>query len=141
MASADTRCFHCGESVPENGEITLQRESRSYPMCCNGCKAVAELIFSSGLDRYYQFRQTESRKASDDRERTQLAWQSCDQRQAMWGIGLPDGSRELLLQTEGIRCAACSWLRPDTAEPHRHESDGTGLQASFADRQRGRAPA
>ncbi len=27
-----------------------------------------------------------------------------------WGTDLCNGTRELLLQTEGIRCAACSWL-------------------------------
>jgi Cu2+-exporting ATPase len=79
-------------------------------MCCNGCLAVADLIFNSGLDRYYQFRQAEGRKASDDRERAQLAWRSCDDRENLWGTRLEDGSCELLLQTEGIRCAACSWL-------------------------------
>ena len=63
MASPDIRCFHCGEPVPEDCEITLEREGQSYPMCCNGCLAVAGLIFSSGLDRYYQLRQAEGRKA------------------------------------------------------------------------------
>jgi Cu2+-exporting ATPase len=71
---------------------------------------VAELIFNSGLGRYYQFRQELGRRAEEDLAGEIQAWESCDARESLWGEELPEGRRELLLQTEGIRCAACAWL-------------------------------
>jgi Cu2+-exporting ATPase len=71
---------------------------------------VAELIFATGLGRYYQFRQELGRKAEEDVQRGIAAWQGCDDREELWGTQLADNKRELLLQTEGIRCAACAWL-------------------------------
>jgi Cu2+-exporting ATPase len=71
---------------------------------------VAELINASGLGRYYQFRQSLALKAEQDIDQVVNAWKGCDERESMWGTDLSNGSRELLLQTEGIRCAACSWL-------------------------------
>jgi Cu2+-exporting ATPase len=79
-------------------------------MCCSGCQAVAELIFGAGLGRYYRFRQQLGRKAEEDTLRIYQAWQGCDSRQSLWGSETADGRRELLIQTEGIRCAACAWL-------------------------------
>jgi Cu2+-exporting ATPase len=79
-------------------------------MCCAGCRAVADLIFHSGLDRYYRFRQGESRRASDDLQRERTAWAACDQNESLWGEVWADGGREVLLQSEGIHCAACAWL-------------------------------
>ena len=72
--------------------------------------AVAELIFSSGLGRYYQFRQDLGRKAEEDSKTILKAWRGCDDRESLWGAELAEGRRDLLLQTEGIRCAACAWL-------------------------------
>jgi len=88
MESTENACFHCGEPIP----------------------ADVKLIFGTGLGRYYQFRQELGRTAEEDSKQIVAAWQGCDSRQALWGSELDDGSRELLLQTEGIRCAACAWL-------------------------------
>jgi Cu2+-exporting ATPase len=110
MGHAETRCFHCGESIPPGADFTLELDGEAYPMCCAGCRAVADLIFHSGLDRYYRFRQGESRRAGDDLQRERSAWAACDQNESLWGEARTDGNREVLLQTEGIHCAACAWL-------------------------------
>jgi len=110
MENTDTACFHCGEPIPPGTSLYVARDGRQRPVCCAGCQAVAELIFSSGLGRYYQFRQELGRKAEADLASEIQAWQGCDTRQSLWGEELSDGRRELLLQTEGIRCAACAWL-------------------------------
>jgi Cu2+-exporting ATPase len=68
------------------------------------------LIYGAGLGRYYQFRQELARKAGENIDAEIEAWQGCDDRESLWGTELPDDRRELLLQTEGIRCAACAWL-------------------------------
>jgi len=110
MESTENACFHCGEPIPADVKLFVLRDGQDKPVCCSGCQAVAELIFATGLGRYYEFRQELGRKASEDSLELIEAWQGCDTRESLWGAELNDGARELLLQTEGIRCAACAWL-------------------------------
>ncbi|MDT8320342.1 MAG: heavy metal translocating P-type ATPase [Xanthomonadales bacterium] len=110
MQGADQRCFHCGEPIPVGTDLFVVRQRQRKPVCCAGCQAVAELIFGTGLGRYYEFRQALGRKAAGNIEREMEAWRGCDQRESLWGVESEAGRRELLLQTEGIRCAACAWL-------------------------------
>ncbi len=118
MDAVAVPCFHCGESCPASPVITVQRDGRDLPVCCLGCKAVSELIFSSGLDRYYRFRDGEARKADLDVDALVSAWKRCDEREDLWGAPTGTGIRDLLLQTEGVRCAACAWLIRSRLEPH-----------------------
>jgi Cu2+-exporting ATPase len=110
METSEQVCFHCGEPIPTGTSLFVQRDGERKAFCCAGCQAVAELILHSGLGRYYQFRQELGRKAEVDQARAIAAWEGCDARASLWGAELADGRRELLLQTEGIRCAACAWL-------------------------------
>jgi Cu2+-exporting ATPase len=110
METTETACFHCGGPIPDGISLYLLRDGQQKPVCCSGCRSVAELIFSSGLGRYYQFRQDLGRKAEENLQHEIEAWRGCDDRQSLWGAELAQGRRELLLQTEGIRCAACAWL-------------------------------
>lgn len=110
MGIAENACFHCGEPISAGTALYVQRDGQQRAVCCAGCQAVAELIFRSGLGRYYQFRQELGRKAEADLAHAIVAWEGCDARESLWGAELADGRRELLLQTEGIRCAACAWL-------------------------------
>ena len=110
MESTENGCFHCGEPIPDGTSLYLLRDGQKKAVCCSGCQAVAELIFASGLGRYYQFRQDLGRKAEEDFQNDIAAWRGCDDRESLWGAELAEGRRDLLLQTEGIRCAACAWL-------------------------------
>ncbi len=97
--------------------IEVEHDGERRPVCCHGCQAVSELIFSTGLNRYYQFRTAQARRADDDLERVAAAWAACDQRPDLWGEEAGDGLRDLLLQTEGVSCAACAWLIRSRLEP------------------------
>jgi len=110
MGTHAKSCFHCGEPIPDGVSLYVERDGEQRAVCCAGCQAVAELIFRSGLGRYYQFRQELGRKAEEGVAEQLAAWRGCDARTSLWGEELADGRRELLLQTEGIRCAACAWL-------------------------------
>ena len=49
-------CFHCGEQIPVGVELSIEIDGEAQPMCCPGCRAVAGLISTSGLDSFYQQR-------------------------------------------------------------------------------------
>ena len=57
MESPDKNCFHCGEPIPDGVDLAVSVNDEERPVCCAGCQAVAQLIFGTGLGRYYQFRQ------------------------------------------------------------------------------------
>ncbi len=117
MSAVSNPCFHCGEPCPPGENLTVHRDGEDLPVCCRGCKAVSELIFSSGLDRYYRFREGEARRADEDMDELLAAWRSCDERQDLWGVPEGEGLYDLLLQTEGVQCAACAWLIRSRLEP------------------------
>lgn len=103
-------CFHCGEPVPSTCNLSVEAEGQVQPVCCSGCEAVANLILQSGQSRYYQFRTENALKPVDEDAGIEDSWQRFDERHSLWGSPLKDGRHELLLQVEGIRCAACAWL-------------------------------
>ena len=103
-------CFHCGEPVPPKCKLSVEAEGQIQPVCCSGCEAVARLILQSGQSRYYQFRTENAIKPAEADSGLEQAWQRFDERRSLWGSPLKNGRYELLLQVEGIRCAACAWL-------------------------------
>ena len=110
-------CFHCGEPVPSVCRLEVEIQGQSQPVCCAGCEAVANLILRSGQSRYYQFRTAKATRPTDEDAGVEQAWGHFDERRPLWGSALKDGSYELLLQVEGIRCAACAWLIRGQLEP------------------------
>ncbi len=103
-------CFHCGEPVPASCNLTVEAEGAIQPVCCSGCEAVARLILQSGQSRYYQFRTENAVKPTEEDAAIVDSWKRYDDRHSLWGNPLKNGRYELLLQVEGIRCAACAWL-------------------------------
>ncbi|MCW8926283.1 MAG: heavy metal translocating P-type ATPase, partial [Xanthomonadales bacterium] len=103
-------CFHCGEPVPSACTLSVEVEGEKQAVCCSGCQAVAKLITQSGQSRYYQFRTEPALKPTEEDAEIGEDWQRFDERESLWGNALKDGRYELLLQVEGIRCAACAWL-------------------------------
>lgn len=83
-------CAHCGTLL----------ESAQERFCCAGCQAADAIIRGAGLERYYEEREV------------------CPARPAPlepgWGTvpveARPDGSAEVRLQVDGLRCASCVWL-------------------------------
>ena len=108
--TTDGTCFHCGETIPGDTELVLEIGGQMRAVCCSGCLAVARLIHHSGLENYYRFRQRLGSRIRPDVAARQEAWKTVDDRMSLWGTLRADGDRDLLLQTEGIRCAACAWL-------------------------------
>ena len=110
MTEKTRLCFHCGEPVPSTCNLSVEAEGQVQAVCCSGCEAVANLILQSGQSRYYQFRTENALKPAEEDARIEDTWLRFDERHSLWGSPLKDGRYELLLQVEGIRCAACAWL-------------------------------
>ena len=65
MSAGERACFHCGEPIPRGLVIHARIAGRDEPVCCHGCKAVAEFISGAGLGDYYKYRDTSSTRADE----------------------------------------------------------------------------
>ena len=100
-------CFHCGEPVPVGTSIAASISGQRHAVCCIGCAAAAEWIGSLGLQDYYRLRDSPPPRASAVADFS--AWER-PRLQRMYVHHRPDGSAEVSILLEGLRCAACSWL-------------------------------
>ena len=116
---ATEACFHCGEPVRGHTRWTAMINDQAQPMCCPGCKAVAETIMASGLKDYYRHRtELPELPVNTDRTRGPVARETLTlyDAAAMQDrfVAHQDTTRgneaEATLIIEGITCAACSWL-------------------------------
>ena len=105
-------CFHCGEPAPAGLDLSAEIDGRRQPMCCLGCRAVAEQISEFGLTDYYrhrtEFPKTPEELAPDDLKNLSIF--NNPQIQSEF-VAAKDGQRaEARLIIEGITCPACTWL-------------------------------
>lgn len=106
------RCYHCDQPIGRGVDIHVEIHGASRPMCCQGCKAVAEAIVAGGLDDYYRQRSRMPAKATElvpDFLRDARTYDS-ESVQRAFVRQLEDGEREASLMLTGIECAACAWL-------------------------------
>ncbi|MFC3151145.1 heavy metal translocating P-type ATPase [Litoribrevibacter euphylliae] len=103
-------CYHCGESIPENLDITSDIDDQSRAFCCIGCQAVALTISGAGLENYYQFRTEKAEQASDlsDQQEKYALYDEPSVQQKF--CSYEDNLASATLLIKGITCAACVWL-------------------------------
>ncbi len=100
------RCYHCGEGLPAEA-ITRHIDEELLAFCCHGCAAAAEWIRHSDLGSYYRLRSTAAGRVDEDGVDLTV-W---DRDGVLVEHSHPvDGGREIILLTDGMRCAACAWL-------------------------------
>ena len=114
------QCYHCELPITGKAPFIAQIQSVDQPMCCAGCKAVAEMIDQSGLTRYYDFRSEAATRPESamnlipDELKQQMhfydhpdvAVQFISKSKNKQGIELLDA----YLIIDKITCAACVWL-------------------------------
>ena len=111
-SDAIPRCYHCDQPIDAGTDNYVEIDGASRPMCCAGCKAVAEAIIAGGLADYY--RQRSEMPATPealvpDFLREARVYDHEDAQRA-FVHQLENGEREASLMLEGIECAACAWL-------------------------------
>lgn len=96
-------CEHCQGPIEPGELVTDPASGKSF--CCHGCLGVWRIITGAGLDDFYRRR----------------SWQESGPVQGAFAVSLDEArlndavrhqakGDELILQVEGIRCAACIWL-------------------------------
>ncbi len=101
-------CFHCGLPIPRGISFSAEIGGERRPVCCAGCRAVAELIAGSGLGAYYERREGYARTPEpEDGADQAFLDEPAFQREFVRSDG---DVREATLLVDGIRCAACAWL-------------------------------
>ena len=111
-ASPAATCFHCGLPVPHGLELSVVINSHDQPMCCHGCKAVAQAIIDSGNADFYRHR-TETTPTGqallpDFIRQTRVYDHPEIQKTFVRSTG--EHQQEAALILDGIVCAACVWL-------------------------------
>ncbi len=89
-------CPHCGTPV----------EGDADTFCCHGCETAYAIIRGAGLGRYYE-------------ERTELPPRPEPLRERWNGVvpeAGPDGTCEVRLAIDGLRCASCVWVTEHVLE-------------------------
>ena len=110
MTAARGSCFHCGEPIPAGIVLHARIADRDEPVCCHGCRAVAEFIAGAGLGDYYVYRDASAARADETPRPDRWAAYDRPELAERLSRGNADGTRSITVLLEGLRCAACSWL-------------------------------
>jgi len=100
-------CFHCGEAIPHGVALDACVNGEAHAVCCIGCQAAAQWIATLGLADYYRLRSTPAGRAGAAVDFS--AWDRA-QLQRLYVRHAGNGSAEVCVLVEGLRCAACAWL-------------------------------
>ena len=107
-------CYHCGEPLVERASdyadvVYAELGDTRRPMCCLGCKAVAEFIFNSGLESFYQHR--DAPQSELGLSVGQSDWRIYDDEDLLRRyVHDADSVSESTIDIGGMYCAACTWL-------------------------------
>lgn len=103
-------CFHCGEPSEVPAMFMSTIEGKEQPMCCAGCKAVADLIVESGMTDFYSQRTHYAETPPE--QLLGLDYESYDFSaiSAPNSDSRPQDTQTVQLLIGGMTCAACSWL-------------------------------
>ncbi|MBI4665432.1 MAG: heavy metal translocating P-type ATPase [Nitrospinae bacterium] len=102
-------CFHCGLPLPGSGPVQAEAGGEIKNFCCNGCAAVCQAIFESGLEGYYERANTGQPPFGPPPlppEHPEIY----DMEDVQAGVVAGDGVKEAYFLVDGIHCAACVWL-------------------------------
>ena len=113
---ATDTCYHCALPIPDGCNISIDIDGSLHPVCCPGCKAVAELIRDSGFASYYDLREAPDpgvgRPPEDAGE-----WDVFNSDDMLEAFSAGDGeTADVTVYVGGMYCSACSWLIESTVD-------------------------
>ncbi len=110
MSDQASHCFHCGEPVPADCQLTATIKGIEQPMCCIGCQAVAQFLADQSHADFYQYREGKTPGAQVDNDTD--SWTHLDEPAVFERLTrtTDDGLRQVTIKVEGMYCSACGWL-------------------------------
>jgi P-type Cu2+ transporter len=127
----DSVCFHCGQPLPAGSKLFAQVSGLRRAVCCAGCRAVAEMISSTGLGSYYESRTALPATPAAAGAADEYAIYDHPEVQQSFVRRVNEHEREATLLLEGITCSACLWLN----ERHLGTLEGiTGIEVNYTTR-------
>ena len=120
------QCYHCELPIIGKAPFSAVIQGQEQPMCCTGCRAVAEMIDQTGLTKYYEFRSEapttpetainlipeELKQQMHFYDHPDIAVQFISKRTDKQGKEISDA----YLIIDKITCAACVWLLENTVK-------------------------
>jgi Cu2+-exporting ATPase len=107
-------CYHCALPIPDGCNITVDIEGGAQPVCCPGCKAVAELIRDSGMGSYYSVRETPQPGVGRPPDEAG-EWDVFNSDDMLSAFSTGDQeTADVTVYVGGMYCSACSWLIEST---------------------------
>lgn len=105
-------CYHCGEAIPPGIHLDIEIAGVTRPMCCPGCRAIAGMIATNGLENFYQQRTAYSERPVDNEQAASDQYLIYDEAELAEKFSQlePDGTISARLLLGGVTCAACTWL-------------------------------
>ncbi len=111
---ATDNCYHCALPIPANCNITIEIGDDAKPVCCPGCKAVAELIRDSGLGNYYDMRDAPEPGVGRPPDEAS-EWAVFNSDEMLDAFSRQDEQlADVTIYVGGMYCSACSWLIEST---------------------------
>jgi Cu2+-exporting ATPase len=131
--ASGSECYHCGLTIPQGANFSVEIDGQPRALCCAGCQAVAEAIVANGLTDYYRHRDAlpESPREAIPAALQELGLFDHPDVQKNFVRPVGENEREAALILEGITCAACVWLN----ESHIARQPGvTAVDINYATR-------
>ncbi len=101
------RCDHCLAAFPD-AEAVVERDGElERVFCCAGCLGVWRLVRDEGLGRFYRERRWDDAGLPSAARPGTAPLRDLP---AYRPVEAPDGTAEVDVAIEGIRCASCVWL-------------------------------
>ncbi|MEP5766599.1 MAG: heavy metal translocating P-type ATPase [Halieaceae bacterium] len=110
QVETDSACYHCGEPIPADCNLSAEIDGASRAMCCPGCQAVARLIADSGLDAFYRLRTSLNETPSQQATKELYALYDAPENNQDFVTETAAEECRAQLLLGGITCAACTWL-------------------------------
>ena len=99
------KCFHCGE-ICRQSEIIFEEKN----FCCEGCKAVYEILKGSDLCSYYNLNEKTGQKLSDIKFENKFEFLNDKDIQEKIHDFRDNKVSKITLTVPGIHCSSCIWL-------------------------------
>ena len=97
-------CYHCGDDC-ENDSIKIEEKS----FCCNGCKAVYEILNSHNMDQFYDLESTPGTK-NHTQNANQYKYLDIDEIAKPLFDFIDGDTRVVRMFLPAIHCTSCIWL-------------------------------